>query len=223
MARRTSSLPKIIKTDPDKADFRALAPAAQVLLDGGLVSGPTQSFYALMAMADRPQALERLSSLKAGREGDQAFLLLVDQEARVPAYATGVGPGARALMKAFWPGLLTLLLPGQSGLHPLLLGPSRNVGLRLEGLAATRGLIRMCDRGLTGTSANPHGCPPPTRASEVLSYFGDQLDLIVDAGPTMGGNPSTIVDACGPQPRLFRPGAIGYQALKEACPTILED
>ena len=60
---------------------------------------------------------------------------------------------------------------------------------------------------LTGTSANREGMPPPTTAIEVWHYFGDALDLIVDAGPTPGGQPSTVIDVQGPI-RIIRDGAI---------------
>jgi L-threonylcarbamoyladenylate synthase len=213
-------LTPIIVIDPDSADFKDLAPAAETLLSGGLVAGPTQSFYALMALADKPEALERLKALKGGRGADQAFLLLLDQPARIRCYASSVPEDALPLMDSFWPGLLTLLLPGAQGLHPLLLGKNRTVGLRIEGLASARRLIRMVDRAVTGTSANPHGASPAVTADEVVARYDGLLDLIVDAGPTAGGRASTIVDFGGPEPRVFRHGAVSAELLRAAQPNV---
>ena len=212
---------KILAIDPSAASFADLAPAAEILLGGGLVAGPTQSFYALMALADKPEALARLAELKSGRTADQAFLLLIDQKARALSYAREVGEVADKLMAAFWPGPLTLLMSGHNGLHPLLLGKAKTVGLRMEGLETIRRLIRMVDRGVTGTSANPHGGEPPTAIEEVLDHFDGRIDLAIDAGPAKGGRLSTIVDVSGPEMWVFREGAIGTEELREVCPSIM--
>jgi L-threonylcarbamoyladenylate synthase len=214
------NLTEILKIDPNGATYKDLAPAADLLLAGGLVVGPTQSFYALMALADKPAALERLAALKPGRTAEHAFLLLIDQKLRSQSYAMEVSPQAEALMDKFWPGLLTLLMPGHSGLHRFLLGKSKTVGLRVEGLPSTRRLIRMVDRGITGTSANPHRFPPPTTVKEVMNYFPNQVDLILDAGPTTGGLTSTIIDLAGPVPWIFRNGAISMEEIATVCPSI---
>ncbi|MDR1546648.1 MAG: threonylcarbamoyl-AMP synthase [Deltaproteobacteria bacterium] len=210
----------ILVIDPHSASYKELAPAAEVLLDGGLVAGPTQSFYALMALADKPEALERLAELKSGRGREQAFLLLLDQIDRARCYASAVPDEALPLIEKHWPGLLTLLLPGMSGLHPLLLGKNRTVGLRVEGLAAVRRLIRMVDRAVTGTSANPHGAPPPVTAAEAAERYDGFLDLIIDGGPTAGGLASTIVDFGGPEPRLIRQGAIAAELVLTVQPSV---
>lgn len=217
MARKT----KILGLNPATATFADLQPAVEVLLGGGLIAGPTQSFYALMALADKAEALERLSGLKAGRSGDQAFLLLIDQTARALSYAREVGDEAEKLMGAFWPGLLTLLMNGHTGLHPLLLGRGKTVGLRMEGLEMIRRLIRMVDRGVTGTSANPHGGRPPTTIDEVLDHFDGLIDLAIDAGPTQGGRSSTIVDVSGSEIWIFRQGAIAVDDIRSVCPSAM--
>lgn len=211
---------EVLKIDPHEATYKDLAIAADILLSGGLIAGPTQSFYALMALADKPLALERLAALKPGRPVEHAFLLLIDQKLRSQSYAMEVSPLAEALMDKFWPGLLTLLMPGHSGLHHFLIGRSKIVGLRVEGLASTRRLIRMVDRGITGTSANPHLSLPPTTVKEVLNYYPDQIDLILDAGQTSGGLSSTIVDMTGPTPWIFREGAIPVEDIATVCPNI---
>ncbi|MDR2442693.1 MAG: threonylcarbamoyl-AMP synthase [Deltaproteobacteria bacterium] len=212
----------ILTIDPQTATFEDLVPAAETLLGGGLIAGPTQSFYALMALADKSQALERLSNLKAGRHDDQAFLLLIDQKTRTSCYAREVTLEAENLMDHFWPGLLTLLMPGHSGLDPYLLGRNKTVGLRMEGLPAVRRLIRMVDRGVTGTSANLHGGKSPTTAKEVLEAFGSKLDLVIDGGPANGGRSSTIVDLSGPEPRVFRHGAVKIESIRQICPSVLD-
>ena len=201
------------------ADYEQLAPVVRTLLHGGVVAAPTQSFYALMVMADNHQGLDRLEILKPGRQ-EKAFLLLLDSAARATCYAREVPQEAKALMERFWPGLLSLLFLAQPGLHSSLVGPARTVGLRVEGLHLVRRLVRLVDRGLTGTSANLPGQKPPTTITEVEAYFGDKVDLYLDCGPTNGNMASTIIDVSLGAPRLLRDGALAINELEAACPLL---
>jgi L-threonylcarbamoyladenylate synthase len=214
-------MPRRIIIDPQEATTAQLDPVVRILLEGGVVAGPTQTFYALMALVNQPRALEKIIDLK-GRQArrDKPHLIMLDQEARVRCYAKETPTAALGLMARFWPGPLTLLLPAHKDLHPSLKGPGRTVGLRVEGLKSMRLLIRMTDRGLTGSSANPGGSPPPVTADEVEGYFGQDVDLILDGGPTPGGAPSTIIDAALSPPRLVRAGPLASADLLAVCPTL---
>lgn len=211
-----------LRIDSHNTTFEDLAPIARTLLDGGVVACPTESFYALTSMVDCHDALERIISLKGEREREnKPFLIMVDHVARVLCYAREIPEEAEGLMEHFWPGLLTLLFLAQSGLHPTLVGQARTVGLRVEGLPLVRRLVRMIDRGLTGTSANPAGCPPASSAEQVLDYFGDGVDMIVDGGPGLASaKPSTIIDVSLGVPRLIRDGGLPLGELKRACPIL---
>ena len=208
-----------LSIEPHQATYKDLAPAARALLDGGVVAGPTGTFYALMALVDDYAGLERIIELKGERE-NKPLLVLLDQEPRVRCYAREVPEEAEGLMAKFWPGPLTLLFLAQGGLHPSLVGPARTVGLRVEELPAVRFLVRMVDRGLTGTSANPSGAPPAVTADQVEEYFGDKIDLIIDGGPTKGGLASTIIDVSLGVPRVLRDGGLPLSELTQACPIL---
>ena len=210
-----------LSIDPHQATYKDLAPAARALLDGGVVAGPTGTFYALMGLVDDHAGLERIVGIK-GEDARQskALLIMLDQESRVRCYAREVPEEAEGLMAKFWPGPLTLLFLAQGGLHPSLVGPARTVGLRVEELPSTRLLVRMVDRGLTGTSANPAGASPAVTADQVEEYFGGQIDLIIDGGPTKGGLPSTIIDVSLGVPRVLRDGGLPLHELTQACPIL---
>lgn len=213
---------KRLVIDPHNASFEDLAPAARTLLDGGVVACPTESFYALTALVDTPAALERIIRLKGESEReDKPLLVMIDNAARVLCYAREIPEESKGLIERFWPGLLTLLFLAQSGLHPSLVGPARTVGLRVEGLPAVRRLVRMVDRGLTGTSANPAGRPPASSAEMVLDYFGDEIDLLIDGGSgEASARASTIIDVSLGVPRLLRDGGLPLGELLQACPIL---
>jgi len=209
----------VIRVDPGATQAEAVEPAAEVLLEGGVAAGPTQTFYGLMAAADRPEALARIVRMK-GRAGEKPLLLLLDDCRRVEDYTDQWPETADLLAEAFWPGPLTLLVKARPGLPSALVGPDGTVGLRVEGLPVVRTLVRTLDRAVTGTSANPGGLLPAVTAAQAVAYFGKKLDLILDAGPCPGGPPSTIIDAGTSPLRLIRRGAIKQEELLALFPDL---
>jgi L-threonylcarbamoyladenylate synthase len=183
---------------------------SRVLGASGLIALPTESFYGLAVAPSDEQALARLWQVKGRSEG-KPILLLIGEESQLGAFVRRIPPAATVLMNAFWPGPLTIVFPAAVGLSDAVTAGAGSVGIRLSAWQPLRDLL--CRVGpVTGTSANREGMPPPTTAEEVQQSLGDALDLIVDAGPTPGGRPSTVIDVQGPI-RIVRDGAIDRDAI----------
>jgi L-threonylcarbamoyladenylate synthase len=161
--------------------------------------------------------MARIMRLK-GREGDKPLLLLLDKKERALCYARELPESADGLIERFWPGPLSLLLRARPGIPSPLVGPTRTVGVRVEGMALIRMLVRALDRAVTGTSANPGGSPPARTAQQVEAYFHDDIDLILDTGPCRSEFPSTLVDVSLGRPRLVRHGALSLDEMMAAAP-----
>lgn len=186
---------------------------------GGILAVPTETFYALAVDPYQFSALERLFALK-GRHGAKPVLLLVASPEMALKVAREVPEAGARLMKRFWPGPLTLILPARGDLPPLVTAETGTVGVRQPRQAVTCRLLAALGLPVTGTSANRTGREPLTRAEEVDREFGAEVDLILDAGPCPGGLPSTIVDVSIGPPRLVRPGAISAKELREIIPNL---
>ena len=210
---------RILKINPGETDYFKIKPVVEVLLKGGVVAGPTETFYGLMAAADQPEAMKRIYKLK-GRPLAKPLLLLLDQPLRVNAYGRDIAPEAMLLAEKFWPGPLTLLLIAHPGLSPFLTGTRGIVGVRVEGLRLIRTLVKALDRAVTGTSANPSGDPPACTAEQVEDYFGEGVDLIIDAGSCPGGKASNVIDISLSPPCLLRDGPIPLEALEAVVPDL---
>ena len=126
-------------------------------------------------------------------------------------------PPAYQLLAPLWPGPLTLILPARPDLPPLLTGGTGAIGVRQPGHILIRRLLAALGFPVTGTSANRSGQPPLATAAAVALEM-EKVDLILDAGPTPGGRPSTVVDLTVSPPRLVRAGAISTDTLKEVIP-----
>jgi L-threonylcarbamoyladenylate synthase len=199
--------------DPAGPDHGALARAAAVLREGGLVAFPTETFYGLGASARDPVAVRRIFAVK-GRDEGKPLLVLVDSLAMVDTVAAAVSGAARALMARHWPGPLTLVLPARADVPAEVTAGTGTIGVRWSPHPVARGLVRALGGPLTAPSANRQGAAPPATAAEVLAAFEGAIDLVLDGGPTAGGAPSTVVDVTGPTPRVLRAGALPATAIE---------
>ncbi len=191
--------------------------AQSLLAAGGILAVPTDTYYALAAHPFKEEALTRLFALKQ-RPGGKPILLLVATPEMVSQVAREVPEVGRRLMARFWPGPLTIILPARPKLPQLVTGGTGTVGVRQPRHAITCDLVAALGWPVTGTSANRAGQPALTRATEVEEQFGEEVDLILDAGPCPGGQPSTVVDVSCTPPRLVRPGATPTAGLVELIP-----
>jgi L-threonylcarbamoyladenylate synthase len=188
--------------------------AAAVLRRGGLVAYPTETFYALGALARDGAAVDRLARVKGRPDGKPLPLLAADRAA-VDAVAE-VGGAAARLAERFWPGPLTLVLPARAELPAAITAGTGTVGVRVPGSELARALAREAGFALVATSANLAGAPPPASPDALAPELRDRLDHVLDAGATPGGLPSTVVAVEGEDIRLVRAGAVPFEALRRA-------
>jgi L-threonylcarbamoyladenylate synthase len=197
---------EIVKIDPLHPD-QAFSQARDVILAGGLVIYPTDTFYGLGVDPANPAAVRKLFTIK-GRQNDQPILLLISDSPVVRSWAAEILPQAEDLMQRFWPGPLTLVFKAQAHVLPELTAGTGAIGLRVPGSALTRRLLSFLGTALTGTSANISGKPSPRTAEEAVAALGRVVDLILDGGATAGGSPSTVVDVSAVPARVVREGAV---------------
>jgi L-threonylcarbamoyladenylate synthase len=114
------------------------------------------------------------------------------------------------LSQRFWPGPLTLLVAAPQRLAKDVTGATGRVGVRVPASGIARAICRAAGRPLTATSGNISGQPATADPDEVERTLGTVVDLLIDAGRTPGGLPSTIVDVTADPPLLVRAGAIPW-------------
>jgi L-threonylcarbamoyladenylate synthase len=190
----------------------ALEKAAGALKGGGTIAYPTETFYGLGVKFDNSAALENLYRLKY-RSRNKALPLIIGEKQMLGLIASAVTESAEKLIEKFWPGPLTLLLPAKADISCLLTAKTGKIAVRIPGESFALELARSLRFPITATSANISGMPPSENINDVIRYFGDAVDLIIDCGKTPGGKPSTIVDASGVKVRILRAGAISAEEI----------
>ena len=210
------------------ASDREINQAAQVLLQGGLVAFPTETVYGLGADAESREAVERIYQAK-GRPSNHPVIVHIAPEADLSYWAATVPDEALALIDAFWPGPLTLILKRAAHISDVVSGGQDSVGLRCPSHPVAQRLIRAFvtgkpsgQGGIAGPSANKFGQVSPTQASHVRDEFPELVvaDMpILEGGSSEVGIESTIIDLSrldqGIGPVLLRPGCITAKQISE--------
>ena len=198
--------PRVAAVDPVAPTRATLRAAADTLRAGGVVALPTETFYGLAAAAFDAGSVRRIFELK-GRPESKPLLVLVASVAMAETVAR-VTPAARDLMLRYWPGALTLVLPALPIVPAVVTAGTGTLGVRLSPHPVACGLVELLGEPVTAPSANPNGLAPPTTAAGVLAHFPEGLDLVLDGGPTSGGEPSTVLDLTAEPARILRQGAV---------------
>ena len=196
-------------------DDAGVARAARLLATDELVAFPTETVYGLGADARSDLAVAKVFAAK-GRPSFNPLIVHLPDLAAAEAFAI-VGPNARALAGAFWPGPLTLVLPLRegAGISPLVTAGLDSVAVRVPAHPLAQRLLAAFGGPVAAPSANPSGRVSPTRAGHVLDGLSGRIAAVLDGGPCAVGLESTIVLA-DPEPTLLRPGGLPLEALEAA-------
>ncbi len=190
-----------------------IANAALAVQRGQLVVLPTDTVYGVGADAFDAAAVARLLAAK-GRGREMPPPVLVSAPTTLDALAVGVPSYARALVDALWPGPLTLVCRQQPSLQWDLGDTRGTVAVRMPDHEVALELLSRTGP-LAVSSANRSGLPAATDADSAASMLGSSVAVILDAGPTPGAEPSTIVDVTGSQGRVLRLGSLSLARLNE--------
>jgi L-threonylcarbamoyladenylate synthase len=184
--------------------------AADLLRAGGLVAFPTETVYGLGADAANAKAVARLYAVK-GRPADHPVIVHFAGSEQAFAWAREVPEAARQLAARFWPGPLTLILKRSKLAQDFVTGGQDTVGLRVPSHPIAHEMLSIFGSGVAAPSANRFGLVSPTTPAHVREDLGDEVDLVLEGGPSDVGIESTIVDLSGAGAVLLRPGAISRE------------
>jgi L-threonylcarbamoyladenylate synthase len=204
---------RVIIIDPTMPNHTAIREAATLIRSGELVAFPTETVYGLGGDGLNVESLRRIYAVK-GRPPDNPLILHVASQQQLQSVVAEVPDIALTLMRTFWPGPLTLILPKTTQVPDLATGGLPTVALRMPNHPIALALIRQAGTPLAGPSANRSGRPSPTTAQHVLDDLSGAIPLILDAGATSIGVESTVLDTTCTPPALLRPGGLSQVAIE---------
>lgn len=214
---------ELIKIELNAPDWdKQLDHAAEVLRAGGLVAFPTETVYGLGANALDANAVEGIYRAK-GRPADNPLIVHITQTDALQTLVSSIPTAASALMEAFWPGPLTLVMPKSDRVPSIITAGLDTVAIRMPFHPIALALIRKAGIPVAAPSANSSGRPSPTLAKHVLEDLNGKVDIIIDGGSSHVGVESTVLDLTVEPPMILRPGGVTQEQLRKILGAVSTD
>ncbi|MDD5217251.1 MAG: L-threonylcarbamoyladenylate synthase [Candidatus Omnitrophica bacterium] len=191
----------VVKMDPRDPDLSRIREIARGSREGKIVVFPTETVYGMGAPMSVKSVRAKLVELKK-RSQEKPFAYHVGEWDMIDFLGVERTPPFRYLIRNFWPGPLSLLVLNRQG---------EKIGLRFPRNRLATTLINATGEPFIATSANHSGTPSPHKAQDVLDQFGNEIDYVIDAGPTEFKQDSTIVDLTVSPPLIVREGAMIHE------------
>ncbi len=208
---------QVLSIDPLAPDPNVVQIAADILTQGGLVAYPTETVYGLAASAFLVDSVARVFDAKQ-RPFDQALPVQIAGIDDIATLARDIPPEADSLIRAFFPGPLTLIFYRLPTVSLTVTGGGPTLGLRMPDHAVALAVLRAFGAPLVCTSANLTGRRSPMCAADVLEDLDGLIDLVLDGGPTQDRVASTVLDISVRPARLLREGKITRVMLEAFLP-----
>jgi L-threonylcarbamoyladenylate synthase len=205
----------VLTVDPASCRAEDLRDAVVWIRAGRIVAFPTDTFYGLAVDPTSGPAVRDLFRLK-GRAAGVAVPLIAESIAQAESLGGRWTQAMRAVARTFWPGPVSLICEAPPSIAHEVHGGAATVAVRVPDHRVARALAGAWGAPITATSANRSGQPPAQRTAMLSDLAADPSVLVIDAGPTPGGPPSTIVDARGETIVLVRAGAIAWNRVLES-------
>lgn len=210
---------EILPINASQPEERVLAHAAALLRACELVVFPTETVYGLGAAALQPAAVEKIFAAKE-RPYSDPLIVHIASEADIEHLVCDISEQARQVMRHFWPGPLTLVLPAHSRVPRLVTSGLDTVAVRMPSHPVALGLIRTLGAPVAAPSANRFMHVSPTTAQHVEADLKGRVPLILDGGASAVGVESTILDMSSELPTILRPGGVSLEALRVLLPQV---
>jgi len=207
-------MPEVLTVIDKESEEKIVAQAVKILVDGGIIAYPTETFYGLGADAANEKSIEKIFFVK-GRDFKNPISLIIGKPDDIYPLVQDIPESAKKLMYAFWPGALTIVFSASNKVSPMLTAGTGKIGLRISSHPIANAIAQKLKKPLTATSANLSGASECSLASEVAEQIGNKINAILDWGKTRGGKASTIIDVTCDPPVILREGAISRQAIEK--------
>lgn len=203
----------LIVIDQEKPSALAIERAAAAVRRGEVVAIPSDALYTLVCDPLNLHAVGRIFTAK-GRSAERAVPLLVADIPMAEELAKELSPRFYLLARRFWPGPLTIIVPGSSRVPLKVTGNSGRLAIRQSTSKVANALLVRLNQALVSTSANISGHPTCSSGIEVFGVMDGRVDLVLDGGQTTGSG-STTVDITEPYWRVIKEGAIPERDIAE--------
>lgn len=191
-------------------DPLAISECVKSISNGGVIIFPTDTVYGVGCSAFKPKSINKIFKIK-GRDFSKALPILIGNLEQIHIVTERLDCRSEKLIKTFWPGPLTIILPKNASLPPNL-SLYETVGIRMPKHPWLLELLKLTGP-LAATSANPSGSPEAKNVEEAVKTMDGKIDFIIDGGQSWSNLPSTVVDCRSAEIKILREGPISKAAI----------
>ena len=191
----------------ENEDLEKIKEPAKIIKNGGIVVFPTETVYGIGVNGLDKQAIERLYKIKK-RPIDKPISLLVSDMQMIEYLAKDISDIEYRIMRAFFPGPLTIILKKKEIIPDILTANKDTVGIRMPSDKIAQKLIEYVKSPIATTSANISGNLSGIEIKDIINDFGQNVDYYIDSGKSKIGTGSTIVEVINGIPCILRKGSI---------------
>lgn len=205
--------------EKEKINIKNLEEIADGIKNGKTVVFPTETVYGIAANALDEIACEKIFKIK-NRPDNKALIVLISNYDILEKIVNPVSKLERKLMKAFWPGALTIILEKnkECDIPNVVTAGKNNIGVRMTSGKIARLLIEKAGVPIVAPSANLSGSPTGTKIDRIIEELGDRVDYILDCGDIENGKESTIIKVENEKIIILREGKITKEELEKVGP-----
>jgi L-threonylcarbamoyladenylate synthase len=196
-----------------EATDEAIKAAGYLMMQGGVVVYPTETVYGIGCSPSDHDATQRVCEIK--QRADKP-LPLICSDIEAARKIVEMTPEAEKLVARFWPGPLTLVLKSRVKYSMWVTHGASTLGVRVSPHPVAQKLARAAGGVIVSTSANVSGDPPAKSGEEAKKIFGAKVDIILNGGPSPGGDSSTVVDLSSEELWLLRKGPVTGEEIMAA-------
>lgn len=191
----------------ENEDLEKIKVPAKIIKNGGIVVFPTETVYGIGVNGLDKQAIEKLYKIKK-RPTDKPISLLVSDMQMIEYLAKDISDIEYRIMRAFFPGPLTIILKKKEIIPDILTANKDTVGIRMPSDKVAQKLIEYVKSPIATTSANISGNLSGIEIKDIINDFGQNVDYYIDSGKSKIGTGSTIVEVINGIPHILRKGSI---------------
>ncbi|MEK3888518.1 L-threonylcarbamoyladenylate synthase [Bacillus sp. FSL K6-3431] len=211
------------KYEDNISTYPQIKEAAQFLNDNEVIAFPTETVYGLGANAKSDEAIAKIFAAK-GRPADNPLIVHISTFSQLTELTEHISNQAKQLIKAFWPGPLTIIFPKkENSVSKLVTAGLETVAVRMPNHPIALELITAAGIPIAAPSANRSGKPSPTTADHVCTDLNGRIAGIVNGGMTGVGVESTVIDCSGGVPVILRPGGISQEEIEAVIGKVMMD
>ncbi len=195
-------------------NFNKLNQCAKIIKKGGLVIFPTETVYGIGTNGFNENSIRKIYKIKQ-RPINKPISLLVNSIDMINIVAQDITDIEYKIIKAFFPGPLTLVLKKKKCVPDILTSNTNTVGIRIPDNKIALKLIEYANVPIATTSANISGKSSGTLLKELQKNFKDKVDLFIDSGKSKIGIGSTVVQVINGVPVILRQGIITKKEIEK--------